>query len=202
MGSKTEHYISISFLSATPVRGKTITTKALKINKPSLLYYISLELLEAHMKSGAKGRKLYSFLLTAKQDNSCNLVGRCQEFCQMNEMSLYSYLFDGSYRALCKRNLKAFTRDNGLFDTLSFYMNDIMENRDITLCNFYCQHIECTMFTFLHLEGWNNKYINKQKTQRADTFTKGTLYPSARAPCFGPAYQNLRNFCLCVEHFK
>ncbi len=41
--------------------------QALKINKPSLLYYInSLELLEAHMKSGGNGRKLYSFLLTAK----------------------------------------------------------------------------------------------------------------------------------------
>ncbi len=46
-------------------------------------------------------------------------------------MSLYRYLFDDSYRALCKRNVKAFTRDNGLFDTLSFYMNDFMENCDI-----------------------------------------------------------------------
>ncbi len=83
------------------------------------------------MKSGAKGRKLYSFLLTAKQDNSCNLVGRCQDFCQKNEMSLYRYLLDDSYCALCKRNLKASTRDNGLFDTLSFYMKDFKENRDI-----------------------------------------------------------------------
>ncbi len=76
------------------------------------------------MKSSAKGRKLYmySFLLTAKQDNSCNLVGRCQDFCQKNNMSLYRYLFDDSHRALCKRNLKAFTRDNGLFDILSFYI--------------------------------------------------------------------------------
>ncbi len=104
--------------------------QAVKINKPSLLYYISsLELLEAHMKSGAKGRKLYSFLLTAKQDNSCNFSGSLSGF--LNDMSLYRHLFDDSYRALCKGNLKAFTRDNGLFDTLSFYMNDFMENRDI-----------------------------------------------------------------------
>ncbi len=58
-------------------------------------------------------------------------LGRCQNFCQKNEMSLYWYVFDDSYRALCKRNLKAFNRDNGLFDTLLFCMNDFMENRDI-----------------------------------------------------------------------
>ncbi len=75
---------------------------ALKINKPSLLYHINgLELFEAHMKSGPKGRKLYSFLLSGKQDNSSNLVGCCQDFCQKNELSLYRYLSDDSYRALC-----------------------------------------------------------------------------------------------------
>ena len=46
-------------------------------------------------------------------------------------MSFYRYFFDDSYRAVRKSNLKAFTRDNGLFDTLSLYMNDFMKNRDI-----------------------------------------------------------------------
>ncbi len=67
------------------IRSIQLLQALLKINKPSLLYCInSLGLLEAHMKSGAKGRKLYPFLLTTKQDKSCNRVGRCQDFCQKN----------------------------------------------------------------------------------------------------------------------
>ncbi len=52
------------------------------------------------------------------------------------------------------RNLKAFTRDNGLFDTLSFYMNDFLYGK---LSHCATSIVNITMCTFLHLEGWNNK---------------------------------------------
>ncbi len=50
---------------------------------------------------------------------------------------------------LSLNNLKAFTRDDGLFDKLSFYMNDFMEYHDIVQL-FIVKRIEVAMFTFLH----------------------------------------------------
>ena len=70
-------------------------------------------------------------LLSAKQDNLCNLVSPVRIFVKRTRCLYTGIYFDDSYRALCKRNLNAFTRDNGLSDTLSFYMDDFMVNREV-----------------------------------------------------------------------
>ncbi len=60
----------------------------------------------------------------------------------------------------CVKGLERLLPETMVYLIHCFYMNDFME-KNVTLCNFYCQHTEFTIFTLLHLHARRAGIINK-----------------------------------------
>ena len=84
-----------------------------------------MDLLEAHLNNGAKGRSFYTYFLNVNTTDESHLVGRCNKIWTLVIIiSMDKYMLDDNYKKMCKDALKQHTHDDGLVDSLQVLLKD------------------------------------------------------------------------------